>query len=443
MKHRICLIDDDELLGEALQERLELAGYACDWYRTGHTARTALRQKHFSAAISDIRLPDMTGEALYHGLQEEGIALPPFLFITGHATLDQAVRLTKLGAEDYLAKPFDVAELLAKVARLCEKNVAGEFRLGVSAAMRSIEALLPRVAGQQASVLITGESGVGKEWVARALHRLEDSTGRRPFIAVNCGAIPETLMEAELFGFVKGAFTGAIREKRGVFEQADGGTLFLDEIGDMPLPMQVKLLRVLQERSVQRVGAERAVPVNFRLVCATHRDLKDRVAEGSFREDLYYRIHVVEIRVPPLRERTEDIPWLTRVVLDELANRPGARRASLTPAAEQAMLAYPWPGNVRELRHLLERAVILSPTLLLTPEALFGQSCADFAGQLPAGETLNDHLRHCEREFIRRVLAENNGRIADSAESLGISRKGLWEKMKRLGISGEGREGEV
>ena len=443
MKHRICLIDDDELLGEALQERLELAGYTCDWYRTGHTARTALRQKRYSAAVSDIRLPDMTGESLYQGLREEGVALPAFLFITGHATLDQAVRLTKLGAEDYLAKPFDVHELLAKVARLCEKNAAGQSGLGVSAAMRGIEALLPRLAGQQASVLVTGESGVGKEWVARALHRLEDSTGRRPFVAVNCGAIPETLMEAELFGFVKGAFTGAIKEKRGVFEQADGGTLFLDEIGDMPLPMQIKLLRVLQERTLQRVGAEHTLPVDFRLVCATHRDLKDMVAEGAFREDLYYRIHVVEIQVPPLRERTEDIPWLTRLVLDELAARLGAHRASLTHAAEQAMLTYPWPGNVRELRHLLERAVILSPSPLLTLEALFGQSCADFAGQVPTGETLNDYLRHCEREFIRRVLAENNGRIADSAESLGISRKGLWEKMKRLGMSGEGKEAEV
>jgi DNA-binding NtrC family response regulator len=286
--------------------------------------------------------------------------------------------------------------------------------------MRQIEGLLPRLAASRSAVLITGESGVGKEEVARALHRAGDADGMTPFVAVNCGAIPEHLIESELFGHEKGAFTGAVRERRGVFEQADGGTLFLDEIGEMPLAMQVKLLRAIQERAVVPVGSERARPVDIRLVCATHRDLKAMVETGAFREDLFYRIHVVHLPVPPLRERQEDILWLADRFLDEISARGGVR-LTLTPDVERALPRYPWPGNVRELRHCLERASILSPLPQLGADSLFGASWSQSLGEATEAllQPLGEYLQECERGYIRRALAECNGRITDTAAQQG------------------------
>jgi DNA-binding NtrC family response regulator len=297
--------------------------------------------------------------------------------------------------------------------------------------MRHIEGLLPRLAASRSAVLISGESGVGKEQVARALHRAGDPEGKTPFVAVNCGAIPENLIESELFGHERGAFTGADRERRGVFEQADGGSLFLDEIGEMPPSMQVKLLRAIQDRMVVRVGGATPHKVDIRLICATHHDLKAMVDKGRFREDLYYRIHVIHLDVPPLRARQEDILWLAARFLDERAGKSEARR-TLTADAERAMTRYPWPGNVRELQHCLERASVLSLTPQLNAESLFGSS-----GTLPAEDDglrqpLCDHLQECERAYIRRALTECDGRIADTAARLGISRKNLWEKMRKL-----------
>ncbi|MDP3036264.1 MAG: sigma-54 dependent transcriptional regulator, partial [Rhodocyclaceae bacterium] len=298
MKPRICLIEDDTIMGEALVERLDMEGYACDWFQRGREALAGLLRRRYQLVISDIRLPDISGEDLFSELQKSGQTLPPVLFITGHGAIDQAVRLLKLGAEDYLTKPLDVPLLLEKVSLLSSRATpatTGAPQLGISSAMRRIEAMLPRIAGQARSVLITGESGVGKEVVARALHAQADPTGSQPFVAVNCGAVSESLMEDELFGHEKGAFTGAIKERKGCFEQAAGGTLFLDEIGDMSLGMQVKLLRAIQERLIVRVGGQRVIPIDIRLICATHRDLRAMVEAGSFREDLYYRIHVVQI----------------------------------------------------------------------------------------------------------------------------------------------------
>ena len=240
--------------------------------------------------------------------------------------------------------------------------------------MKAIETALPRIAASSSTVLITGESGVGKEYVARALHRAGDPTGKLPFVAVNCGAIPQTLIEAELFGHVRGAFTGAVSNKRGFFEQANGGTLFLDEIGDMPLAMQVKLLRAIQEREITPIGAEQARPIELRLVCATHRNLAEMIAEETFREDLYYRINVVNINVPPLRERPDDILWHTRLFLDGIAARNKERSCSLSAGAEQALIAYPWPGNIRELHNCLERACVFHKSVILMPEHLFGDA---------------------------------------------------------------------
>ncbi len=438
MKPTICLIEDDVIMGEALIERLDMEGYACDWFQRGRAALVGLLHKGYQLVISDIRLPDMSGEDLFTELQKSGRTLPPFLFITGHGAIDQAVRLLKLGAEDYLTKPLNVPLLLDKVRLLSSRatpETTGMPQLGISSAMRRIEAMLPRIAGQARSVLITGESGVGKEVVAHALHGHADPTGCQPFVAVNCGAVTESLMEAELFGHEKGAFTGAIKERKGCFEQAAGGTLFLDEIGDMPLGMQIKLLRAIQERVIVRVGGQREIPIDIRLICATHRDLRAMVEAGKFREDLYYRIHVVQIDIPPLRERKEDILWLaSRLIENFRLDGPPPR---LHPSAEQALVERPWHGNVRELGHCLERARILGNAEVITVDMLCGKFEEEGADTPDVSLTLGSYLADSERRYIQQALARHGWRIADTAGELGISRKNLWEKMRKLEIPGQ------
>lgn len=435
---RICLIEDDEIMGEALSVRFELEGYPHDWHRNGKSAMLALQQRKYSLVVSDIRLPDLTGEQLFTELLQAGVNLPPFIFMTGYAAIDQAVRLLKLGARDYLIKPFEVDVLLEKLhaLRVCHDDQTMEANLlGVSPAMRAIENMLPKLANSNASVLISGESGVGKERIALQLHRIAGDDTHRPFIAVNCGALTDTLLEAELFGYEKGAFTGAARTKKGVFEQADRGILFLDEIGDMPATMQVKVLRAIQEKQIVRVGGETVIPVNTRVVCATHRDLKSMVEKGEFREDLYYRINVIQLRVPPLRERKQDILWLAHKFLNECAAGNTSQKKILPPQAEQVLTAYPWPGNVRELKNCLERACILSNNNVIAPESLFDEPLEITRHDDLPEHSLNDYLCDCERKYIRRCLDVQNWQIQETANALGISRKNLWEKMKKLGIS--------
>jgi DNA-binding NtrC family response regulator len=430
---RICLIEDDEIMGGALALRFELEGRACDWHKTGKAALAALRKQAYGAVVSDIALPDMSGEALYLDLLESGGSPPPFIFMTGHGAVEQAVRLLKRGAVDYLLKPFEPDLLLGKLKELVSCHEAGQVDadvLGISPTMRALEGLLPRLARSQASVLITGESGSGKERVALKLHGLQGLA--RPFVAANCGAFSESLLEAELFGHEKGAFTGAVKAKRGLFEQAEGGTLFLDEIGDMPLAMQIKVLRAIQERQITRIGGEKPIPVDFRLIAATHQDLKAQVEQGTFREDLYYRVNVIQIRVPPLRERKEDILWLAARFLDHVTQGGDGRRLLLAPAAERALLDHPWPGNVRELKHLLERARVLATGQLLTPELLFGETSP--GNRTQPVDTLGDYLAGHERDYIVRALQSQDWQIQETASLLGISRKNLWEKMKRLEI---------
>ncbi len=452
-QHRICLIEDDAIMGEALLDRFTIEGFDCDCYPTGRSALLALKRKRYDAVICDIQLPDLNGEDLFVQLNESERELPPFVFITGYGAVDRAVRLLKLGAYDYLTKPLDIHALLQTVRDLCTRArppASGEHTLGISSAMRAIEAMLPRLAsGKTGSILITGESGVGKEAVAQTLHRLGDPGGQQPFVAVNCGALTETLLEAELFGYTKGAFTGAVRDKKGVFEQADGGTRFLDEIGEMSPVMQVKLLRAIQERTIVRVGAETPIAVSIRLVCATHQDLKKMVEAGRFREDLYYRIHVVHLHIPPLRERKDDILWLARRLLEARAVDGGHANASprsLSRAAEQALLDYPWPGNIRELKHCLERACILSTKPVLSAETLFdpiGDGDHGEASPTEPIDSLNDYLQACERKYIEEALAIHNRRIGDTAASLGISRKNLWQKMKKLQINAADDDAET
>ncbi|MBI4984930.1 MAG: sigma-54-dependent Fis family transcriptional regulator, partial [Rhodocyclales bacterium] len=277
--------------------------------------------------------------------------------------------------------------------------------------------------------------GVGKEHAAAELHRIGAHGAAAPFVAVNCGAISESLVESELFGHEKGAFTGAIKPKRGVFEQANGGTLFLDEIGELSLPLQVKLLRAVQERCVVRVGGEQPIRIDLRLICATNRDLKEMVEAGQFREDLYYRINVIQLKIPPLRERREDILWFARMFIDEFAVRSGGSGFRLTPRAEPVLLDYPWPGNVRELRHAVERACIVANGPALGPEAFFGEGLTPWVPPAADGN-LAAYLHECERNYIAQALLLNGGHMTRTAESLGISRKSLWDKMRRLGMSG-------
>lgn len=445
MNIRVCLIEDDPFVGNPLSERLEMDGFVCDWFQTGADALVALRKNRYELAISDIRLPDVSGETLFETLRQEELYLPPFLFITGHGAIDQAVRLLKLGAQDYITKPFDIGALMAKVRTLCDARLAivGAQSLGISAAMRTIEAVLPRLATSRSPVLITGESGVGKEEVARRLHRMSDPDGKKPFVAVNCGAIPENLIESELFGHEKGSFTGAVKARIGVFEQADGGTLFLDEIGEMPSQMQVKLLRAIQESAVVPVGGNAPLAVDIRLVCATHRDLKAMVESGEFREDLFYRIHVIHLPVPPLRERQEDILWLAERFMAEIGQRE-RRMLSVSARAANAMVNYPWPGNIRELRHCLERAAVLSPSDCFETTAIFGgaTALAEAVTYTSDRQPLGDYLDACERDYIGRALTESGGKISQASVLLGISRKNLWQKMRRLDIHAGSNEEE-
>jgi DNA-binding NtrC family response regulator len=441
----LCLVEDDEIMGESLCDRFRLEGFRADWHKRARDAMLAIARGRYALVVCDVRLPDLGGDQMFTELRASMPMLPPFIFITGFGSIDRAVQLLKMGAADYITKPFDLDQLIDKIRALSAPHTAGvgeigdESALGIAPGMRRIHDTLPRLAQHASTVLITGESGVGKEHVASLIHRYAHRTQDAPFVAVNCGALTESLLEAELFGYEKGAFTGAMRTKKGVFEQAHGGTLFLDEIGEMPLPMQVRLLRVLQEKRVTRVGGEGAFAVDFRPICATHRDLKKMVELGEFRDDLFYRVNVIQLRIPPLRERSEDILWFARRFLDEFAQREQGQHRTVSAEAERVLLAYPWPGNIRELKHSVERACVLSSGPELRPFDFFDE---ELVGMTSEGhtQTLSHYLHDCERAYIQRALARHHGQIAATAAELGISRKNLWEKMKKLGFSTEHSE---
>ena len=437
---RLCLIEDDTIMGESLSDRFGLEGFGVDWYRSGTDALRGLAAKRYAAVVSDLRLPDISGDEVFRRASEQAPLAPPFVFITAYATVERAVELLKYGARDFVTKPFDISALVEKIRDITQTQsevmpVAQETVLGISPAVRRLCENLPRIAKRASSVLVTGESGVGKEVLARHLHDLacEGHSGpARPFVAVNCGALPESLIEAEFFGFERGAFTGADRAKRGFFEQADGGTLFLDEIGDLPLAMQVKLLRALQERSVKRLGGEQELTSSFQLICATNKDLQAEVTKGAFRADLYYRVNLVHLHIPPLRERPEDILWPANRFLAESCARHNESTNALHPPPLAALARRKWPGNVRELRNVIERACIFTSNSILVAEDLDGASAgtgvgADAADAMP----LEAFLSSCERAFIATTLQQHHGRITETATALGISRKNLWEKMRK------------
>lgn len=436
----LCLIEDDAIMGESLVDRFILEGFTVDWLQRAGDASAAFLKKNYDIVISDLRLPDGSGEEVFSRLVKEQTYTPPFVFITAFGSIETAVKLLQMGASDYITKPFDLDQLVEKVRALCAfrnpcvRDFQRESVLGISSVMQSLEAKLSRIAQHGANALIIGESGVGKECMAMALHATRHGPEQLPFIAVNCAAITETLLESELFGYERGAFTGANRTKPGIFERANGGTLFLDEIGDMSLTMQAKLLRVIQDKRVTRVGGETVIPVEFHLICATNRDLKELVTKGLFREDLFYRVNVVQLHIPRLAERPEDILWFAHIFLENLAERFPPERKSLSVSAQQALIGYGWPGNVRELKHVLERAWIFSDRSILRALDLFPQDTThglegdDF-------ERLEGYLAACERAHIIRALEKNSAHIGEAAASLGISRKNLWEKMKKLSIA--------
>jgi two-component system, NtrC family, response regulator HydG len=434
---RAGLVEDDPVMGGSIVQRLELEGWDVTWWQTGREAVTGLGRiaGSLDLVICDIRLPDMSGEAVFEEMTRQPDT-PPFLFVTGFAEIDQAVRLMRCGAVDFMTKPFAMDDFLRRIESGRRSSRSGmrlkDYVLGQSPAIQHAEDLIHRYAMHDLQVLITGETGSGKEVAARLLHQVS-ARAEQPFVAVNCAAIPADLLESEIFGHEKGAFTGAHQRHLGYAERARGGTLFLDEIGDMPAALQAKLLRLMENESFTRLGGETAVPFRARIVAATHRALAPGQAPG-FREDLYFRLAVLPVEIPPLRQRPEDIVWLLDRFLDNAAVRTDARIRGFSALTEEAALAHPWPGNVRELRNRVDRAVALTASEWIMPGDLFPDRPGNGArrGFLP----LADVRDAAERRQIERALEQTDGQVIKAAELLGIGRSTLWEKMTRLGVRG-------
>ncbi len=406
----ILLVDDDPDLLKLISLRLTSAGYRVRTADSGETALALLAVARPSAVITDLRMPGIDGLHLFDAIHRQHPALP-VIILTAHGTIPDAVSATQRGVFGFLTKPFDSQDLLQKVAAAVKvagdtpiqgQEASGDWRSGIITRSPKIDDLLRQarlVADSDASVLIYGESGTGKELLARAVHRASPRRDK-PFVAVNCGAIPEPLLESELFGHARGAFSGAVQAYKGLFQAADGGTILLDEIGDMPLALQVKLLRVLQEGEVRPVGATQSIPVDVRVISATHRDLDEQKATGQFREDLYYRLNVVSLRLPALAERREDIPLLATHFLRKLAERYRKPVPSLAPDAMALLIAAPWPGNVRQLLNLLEQSVALATTGVIPASLVQGALREDASALVPFEEA----RKAVERDYLVRLL---------------------------------------
>jgi two-component system response regulator PilR (NtrC family) len=468
---RILVVDDETSMQDFLQILLQREGHEVSCCGTASEALVALESDDYDLVISDIRMPGMDGMELLDHVQRLS-AETLVILITAHGTTESAVEAMKRGAYDYLTKPCSVDELRLVVQKALEKrDLSSENRrlrrqlgappaappiLGRSSRMQEVLGLVRQVAPTRTNVLITGESGTGKELVARAVHALSDRRDK-PFVAVNCGAIPENLLESELFGHVRGSFTGATANKMGLFEIADGGTLFLDEIGEMPLPLQVKVLRAIQQRTFKRVGGTSDIRVDVRIVCATNRILEEDVRLGRFREDLFYRLNVIEIHLPPLRERPEDIPELVRFFVHRYAEQLGRAVEGVDPEVMAALESYPYQGNVRELENLIERAVTLTPSsrirLDCLPPAVREPASARGAnggagrwsaetGLPPDPIDLERILADYERSLLAQALERCGGVKKRAAALLGISFRSLRYRLEKLGMdSGDAEPG--
>jgi two-component system nitrogen regulation response regulator NtrX len=444
---RVLVVDDEKSIRDALARVLTYNGYAVSEAADGKAALDQVSDGRFDVVFLDIKMPGMDGMEVLKRIRGIDSDLP-VLIISGHGSIATAVEATKAGAFNFIEKPLDLPKILIEVRnaiagrRLANEKASLERTLtkglkivGQSAAIRELVSTIERIGSTDAKVLITGESGVGKGIVARAIHRQSRRATAR-FVEVSCAAIPDDLIESELFGYEKGAFTGAVARKPGKFELADGGTIFLDEIGDMSPKVQAKVLRVIEEAEFERVGGTDTVTVDVRMIAATNKDLPALIKEGTFREDLYYRLNVVMINVPPLRERPDDIPMLARYFLEVYCEMYGLRPKSLDGRLVERLKGYPWPGNVRELRNIIERMVIASPGDVLGPGDL--PSLAETAALAPAGlsgtETYEEFKATSERNFIVRRLEANNFNISKTAEDLGIQRSNLYKKIQKLGI---------
>jgi len=455
---QVLVADDEENLRRVLKAQLQHDGYEVHSVGDGAAVLDAMGEHHIDVLITDLRMPKLDGMQVLKAVSDRYPHVP-VIMITAHGTVDTAVEALKLGAFDYVTKPFDRAELrrvvskAAKTRELSQAHVSGDpsergrYRIiGESEPMRAVYEVIEKVADTPSTVLITGESGTGKELIARALHE-NSARKHKPFVSVNCAAIPPDLLESELFGYEKGAFTGAVTSKPGRFELAHGGTLFLDEIAEIPVSMQVKLLRALQEQQFERVGGIKTISVNVRLIAATNRDLKASIAEGGFREDLYYRLNVVHVHLPPLRERPSDIPLLVDHFIEKFNAKLDRSVTGFDPDALQQLLGYTWPGNIRELENIVERCMIFAADgdvgaqhLPAEIRDVDGPSHGVVAGiDVTPGETgLKEAVREAtlklERAFIVRALEQTGGNVTHTARLLKISRKSLQNKMKELGL---------
>lgn len=443
IRQRALIVDDEPDIRELLEITLGRMKLDTRSARNVKEAREWLAREPFDLCLTDMRLPDGSGMDLVQYIQQRHPQVPVAM-ITAYGSLDTAVNALKAGAFDFLTKPVDLnrlRELVATALRLrspsSEEAPVDNRLLGESPPMRTLRKQVAKLARSQAPVYICGESGSGKELVARLIHEQGPRT-EQPFVPVNCGAIPSELMESEFFGHKKGSFTGAIEDKQGLFQAANGGTLFLDEVADLPLPMQVKLLRAIQEKAVRAVGGQQEVMVDVRILSATHKDLAAEVAAGRFRQDLYYRLNVIELRVPPLRERREDIPLLADVMLKRLAEGTGQPPAKLTAEALEKLKNYRFPGNVRELENMLERAYTLCEDDLIQAPDL---RLADASGAAESGEAslaqidnLEDYLEEIERKLIMQALEETRWNRTAAAQRLGLTFRSMRYRLKKLGI---------
>lgn len=442
-RQRALIVDDEPDIRELLEITLGRMKLDTRSARNVKEAREWLAREPFDLCLTDMRLPDGTGLDLVQHIQQRH-AQVPVAMITAYGSLDTAINALKAGAFDFLTKPVDLGrlrELVGTALRLragdSEESTVGSRLLGDSPPMKALRGQIQKLARSQAPVYISGESGSGKELVARLIHE-QGPRAEKPFVPVNCGAIPSELMESEFFGHKKGSFTGAIEDKQGLFQASNGGTLFLDEVADLPLTMQVKLLRAIQEKAVRAVGGQQELVVDVRILCATHKDLAAEVAAGRFRQDLFYRLNVIELRVPPLRERREDIPLLAEIMLQRLTEGSSLPTARLTTEALDKLKCYRFPGNVRELENMLERAYTLcendqiQATDLRLADAA-PASDADMAS-LAQIDNLEDYLEEIERKLIMQALEESRWNRTAAAQRLGLTFRSMRYRLKKLGI---------
>ena len=444
---KILIIEDEGSQRMLLREFLEERGYTVDEAETGEEGIKKVKKKAFDVVLIDIRLPDISGIEVLKEIRKINLEIKAIM-ITAFQDVKLVVESLKNGAFNYLVKPINLEELLINI-RKAQENLRLEREVKVlrtivrperlkgivaeSYAMKQVADIAIRVAGSSSTVLITGESGTGKELIARLIHE-KSQRKNGPFVAVNLAAIPESLIESELFGYEKGAFTGADREKPGLIERAHGGTLFLDEIGELPLPLQVKLLRVIEEKEIQRLGGLKPKKVDFRLLTATNRDLKEMVKAGTFRDDLFYRINVIHIHIPPLRERKEDIPYLLEHFLKIYSAREAKKIKGFTREAYELLLRYHYPGNVRELENIVERAVVLSQGEYITTEELPLSLRKEIFPQEQEFLSLDERIEAIERSIILEALKRNNWVKTRAARELGISERVLRYRIQKLGI---------